>query len=42
MLQERLDNLLTVFIEQEYNINLDEVIETIKTLRPAVDRRMEL
>lgn len=44
MLQERLDNLLTMFIEQElaYNVDLDEVIETFKTLRPAVDRRMEL
>ena len=43
MLQERLDNLLTMFIEQEraYNVNLDEVIDTFKTLRP-VERRMEL
>lgn len=43
MLQERLDNLLTMFIEQElaYNVDLDEVIETFKTLRPA-ERRMEL
>lgn len=33
MLQERLENLLTMFIEQEkaYNVNLDEVIETFKT-----------
>lgn len=43
MLQERLDNLLTMFIEQElaYNVDLDEVIETFKTFRPA-ERRMEL
>lgn len=43
MLQKRLENLLTMFIEQEiaYNVNLDEVIETFKTLRPA-ERRMEL
>lgn len=40
MLQERLDNLLTMFIEQElaYNVDLDEVIETFKTLRPAKRR----
>ncbi|KAF0706888.1 Uncharacterized protein FWK35_00023720 [Aphis craccivora] len=33
-------NLLTMFIEQElaYNVDLDEVIETFKTLRPAVER----
>lgn len=39
MLQERLDNLLTMFIEQElaYNVDLDDVIETFKTLRPAVE-----
>lgn len=44
MLQERLDHLLTMFIEQElaYNVNLDEVIDTFKTLRPAIERRMEL
>jgi len=44
MLQERLDNLLTMFIEQElaYNVDLDDVIDTFKTLRPAVERRMEL
>jgi len=41
MLQESLDNLLTMFIEQElaYNVELDEVIETFKALRPA-ERRM--
>lgn len=43
MKQERLDGLLTMFIEQElaYNINVDEVIETFKTLTP-IERRMEL
>jgi len=43
MLQERLDNLLTMFIEQgrAYNVDLDEVIETFKTLRPA-EQHMEL
>uniref|UniRef100_A0A2S2NXT3 Zinc finger MYM-type protein 1 n=1 Tax=Schizaphis graminum TaxID=13262 RepID=A0A2S2NXT3_SCHGA len=43
MNQERLDGLLTMFIEQElaYNINVDEVIETFKTLTP-IERRMEL
>jgi len=37
MLQERLGNLLTMFIEQElaYNVDVDEVIETFKALRPA-------
>jgi len=43
MRQERSDGLLTMFIEQElaYNINVDEVIETFKTLTP-IKRRMEL
>lgn len=43
MKQERLDGLLTMFIEKElaYNINVDEVIETFKTLTP-IERRMEL
>ncbi|KAL4130853.1 hypothetical protein QTP88_008232 [Uroleucon formosanum] len=42
MKQELLDELLTIFIEQElaYNINVDEVIETFKTL-PPIERRME-
>jgi hypothetical protein len=43
MLQELLDNLLTMFIEQAQakNVNLDEVIDTFKTLR-SVERRMEV
>lgn len=43
MTHDRLDGLLTLFIEQElaYNVNVDEVIETFKTLIP-VSRRMEL
>lgn len=42
MLQGRLDILLTMFIKQElaYNVNLDEVNDTFKTLRP-VNRRLE-
>jgi len=41
--EERLDGLLTMFNEKElaYNINVDEVIETFKTLTP-IERRMEL
>jgi len=43
MRQDRLDSLLTIFIEQEfaYGINIDDVIDTFKNLTP-VDRRMEL
>lgn len=43
MQQDRLDVLLTISIEQEsaYNINIDDVIETFKILKP-VNRRMEL
>jgi len=43
MTQDRLDGLLTIFIEQElaYNIKIDDVIDTFKNLIP-VDRRMEL
>jgi len=43
MQQDRLDALLTISIEQEsaYNINIDDVIEHFKILKP-VNRRMEL
>jgi hypothetical protein len=43
MKQERLDGLLTMFIEQElaYNIDIDQVINTYKHLK-SHDRRMEL
>lgn len=43
MLRGRLNNFSTMFIEQEraYYVNLDEVINKFKTLRP-VERRMEL
>lgn len=41
--QDRLDGLLTIFIEQElaYIINVDDVIDTPKSLTP-VNRMMEL
>ena len=43
MQQDRLDALLTISIEQEsaYNINIDDVIEHFKILKP-VNKRMEL
>jgi hypothetical protein len=43
MIQNRLDGLLTMFIEQEfaYNIKVDDVIELFKTLTLS-ERRMEL
>lgn len=43
MQQDRLDALLTISIEQEsaYNINIDDVIEHFKILKPF-NRRMEL
>ncbi|XP_060846280.1 zinc finger MYM-type protein 1-like [Rhopalosiphum padi] len=43
MRQDRLNSLLTIFIEQELasGINIDDVIDTFKNLTP-VDRRMEL
>ncbi|KAF0719466.1 zinc finger MYM-type protein 1-like [Aphis craccivora] len=43
VISDRLDSLLTIFIEQElaYNINIDDVIDTFKNFTP-VDRRMEL
>lgn len=43
MRQDRLNSLLTIFIEQElaYGINIVDVIDTFKNLTP-VDRRMEL
>lgn len=43
MTQDRLCDLLNIFIEQEiaYNINVEEVNDTFKTLTPA-SRRMKL
>jgi len=41
MKQECLEGVLTMFIEQElaYNINVDEVIETFKTLKKYSNRK---
>jgi hypothetical protein len=43
MQQDRLDGLLTMFIEQKlaYSINVDDVIQQFKILTPS-ERRMVL